>query len=55
VFTLIASGRGVMEIAAELDLAQSTVSNHLASVKDKLGASTVGEIVAYAHRVGLVE
>ncbi len=55
VFTLIASGRGVMEVAAELDLAQSTVSNHLANVKDKLGVSTVGEIVAYAHRVGLVE
>ena len=55
VFTLIASGRGVMEIASELDLAQSTVSNHLAQIKDKLGASTVGEVVAYAHRVGLVE
>ncbi len=55
VFTLIASGRGVTEVAAELNLAASTVSNHLFHIKDKLGASTLGEIVVYAHRAGLVE
>ena len=55
VFTLIASGRGVTEVAAELNLAASTVSNHLFHIKDKLGVSTVGEIVVYAHRAGLAE
>jgi two-component system invasion response regulator UvrY len=55
VFTLIASGRSVSEAAAELDVATSTVSNHLVHVKAKLGTPTIGAIVAYAHRVGLVE
>ena len=30
-------------------------SNHLWHIKDKLGTPTLGAIVAYAHRVGLVE
>ncbi|MFT3771059.1 MAG: response regulator transcription factor [Minicystis sp.] len=55
VFTLIASGRSVTETAAELNVATSTVSNHLVQVKAKLDAPTLGAIVAYAHRVGLVE
>lgn len=55
IFTLIASGRSVTDVAAELDLAVSTVSNHLAHVKEKLGAPTLGAIVAYAHRLGIVE
>lgn len=54
VFTLIFQGQKVTDIAAELNLSVSTVSNHLARVKEKLGARSVGEIVAYAHRVGLV-
>jgi DNA-binding NarL/FixJ family response regulator len=55
VFTLVASGRGVTEVAAELNVAASTVSNHLFNIKEKLGVTTVGAIVAYAHRVGLIE
>jgi DNA-binding NarL/FixJ family response regulator len=55
VFLLVARGRGVTEVAAELNVASSTVSNHLANIKEKLGVGTVGAIVAYAHRVGLVE
>ena len=55
VFTLIAAGRSVTEAAAELDVAASTVSNHLGNIKGKLGVSTLGAIVAYAHRVGLVD
>jgi DNA-binding CsgD family transcriptional regulator len=55
VFTLIAHGRSVAEAAAELDVAGSTVSNHLARIKEKLAVSTVGGIVAYAHRVGIVQ
>lgn len=55
VFTLIAGGRGVTEVAVELDVAASTVSNHLLHIKEKLGAATIGGIVSYAHRMGLVE
>lgn len=55
VFMLLVSGRTVSEIAAELDLHSSTVSNHLARIKKKLGASTVAELVAYAFAEGLIE
>ena len=55
VFTLVAGGRGVTEVAVELDVAPSTVSNHLLHIKEKLGAATIGGIVSYAHRMGLVE
>jgi DNA-binding NarL/FixJ family response regulator len=54
VFTLIIQGLKVSEVAAELGLSLSTVSNHLGRVKEKLGAHTVADVVAYAHRVGLV-
>lgn len=54
VFMLIIEGRSNVEMAAELDLVASTVSNHLAKVKQKLGVKNVAEIVAYAHRIGLV-
>jgi DNA-binding NarL/FixJ family response regulator len=54
VFTLLSQGRSVSEIAAELDLRVSTVSNHVQRIKQKLGARTIGEIVGYAHRAGLV-
>jgi DNA-binding NarL/FixJ family response regulator len=53
VFLLVVAGRSVSEIAAELDLGVSTVSNHLRHVKDKLGVRTVAEIIGYAHRAGL--
>lgn len=55
VFTLLFQGRSMVEIAAELDLCASTVSNHVAHIKKKLDVRTVGDIVGYAHRAGLVE
>lgn len=55
VFTLLCEGRSVVEIAAELDITPSTVSNHLARIRQKLGVRTVGEIVSYAHRAGLID
>lgn len=55
VFMLIAVGRSVTEVAIEMNVSSSTVSNHLLHIKEKLGAQTLGAIVAYAHRVGLVE
>lgn len=53
VFVLLLQGRAASEIAAELDLHASTVSNNIRRIKDKLGAHTIGEIVSYAHRHGL--
>jgi len=55
VFTLIIQGRIGAEIAAELNLTKSTVSNHLAKIKEKLGVGSIAEIVRYAHRAGLID
>lgn len=54
IFVLITNGRTVSEIAAELNVSISTVSTHLARVKEKLGAHSIADIVSYAHRAGLV-
>lgn len=54
VFTLLVAGRSVTEMAAELDVAVSTVSTHLRQVKDRLGASTLAEVIAYAHRIRML-
>lgn len=54
VFTLVFQGRTVTDIAAELNLSVSTVSNHLAHIKEKLNARSIADIVSYAHRAGLV-
>lgn len=55
VFMLLVAGRVVADIAAELDLHSSTVSNHLARIRTKLGVSTVADMVRYAYASGLVE
>ena len=55
IFTLLAHGRIISDIAAELDLSAGTVSNHVFHIKEKLAVKSVGEIVGYAHRAGLVE
>lgn len=55
VFTLIYQGKTVTEVAAELAVSASTVSNHLARIKEKLVVHSVGEVVAYAHRAGLID
>jgi DNA-binding NarL/FixJ family response regulator len=49
------TGHSVVEIAAELNLNPSTVSNHLAQIRRKLRVRTNVDIVHYAHRAGLVE
>ena len=54
VFLLVAEGRSVADLAAELDLTASTVSSHLAHVREKLGVRTTGEVMQYAFRTGLV-
>jgi DNA-binding NarL/FixJ family response regulator len=54
VFLLLVQGRTVSEIAIELSLSSSTVSNHLARVRDKLGVSSNGEVLRYAHRAAIL-
>jgi DNA-binding NarL/FixJ family response regulator len=53
IFGLVVAGRSVVEAAAELDVHACTVSNHLASVKRKLGAGVVADLVRYAIAHGL--
>lgn len=55
VFLLLLQGRVNADIAAELDLVPSTISNHTSRIKQKLGARSLAEVVSYAHRVGLVD
>lgn len=55
VFVLIADGRSTVEAAVRLGLSASTVSSHVAAIKDKLGVKTTLEIVKYAHRNGLTD
>lgn len=55
VFLLLLEGRQPSDIAAELDLGVSTVSTHIGHIRTKLGARSIGEIVHYAHRHGLVD
>lgn len=55
VFFLLLQGRNNADIAAELDLVASTVSNHTTSIKNKLGVHTIAEIVSYAHRMKLID
>lgn len=54
VFMMLAAGTSVSEVSHTLGLSMSTVSTHVGRIRAKLGAQTVGEIVAYAHRHGLV-
>lgn len=54
VFLLVVQSRSTSEIAAELDLSNSTVSNHLGVIRDKLGVSSTADILHYAYRVGLL-
>ncbi len=54
VFTLLVAGRSVSEIASELNVSGSTISNHVTKIREKLGARTVGEIIRYAHKAGFL-
>lgn len=54
VFFLVISGKTISEVAYTLELSISTVSNHVAGIREKLGTASVSDIVLYAHRVGLL-
>ncbi|MBK6533675.1 MAG: response regulator transcription factor [Deltaproteobacteria bacterium] len=53
VFMLLVQGAGVGDIAVGLNLAASTVSNHLARIREKLGAKSNAEVIRYAFVAGL--
>ncbi len=53
VFLMAVDGRPPAHIAAQLHLSRSTVSTHLRAIREKLGASSLHDLVNYAHRVGL--
>lgn len=55
IFRLLLEGRTVNDVAAALEISGSTTSNHIREIKRKLGVETLGEIVLYAHRVGLLD
>lgn len=54
VLLALLQGRSTTETAAELNLSPSTVSNHVASIKEKLNVSSRAAILAYAQRAGLL-
>lgn len=54
VFQRLIEGMTVNAIAAELEISDSTASNHLARIREKLGVSSNGEVLLYAARVGLL-
>ena len=55
VFSLLARGLGVNEIAQELSISNKTVSTHKARLMEKLGLSTTADIVRYAMSYRLLE
>lgn len=55
VLCLLASGKGVKEIAAELAVSPPTVATYRARVLAKLNLTTTVDLVRYALRKGLVE
>lgn len=55
VFTRLARGRSVNEIAQTLSLSPSTVGTHLYNIKQKLGAGNQAELTLLALRWGVIE
>jgi two-component system invasion response regulator UvrY len=55
IFRLIALGRAVKEVAAELGLSDKTVATYLARIREKTGLTSHVEIARYALRHHVVE
>ncbi len=53
-FALLTAGKTISEAGHDMDISPSTASSFVAKIKRKLGVDSVGEIVHYAHRVGLL-
>jgi two-component system, NarL family, invasion response regulator UvrY len=55
VFRLIALGKSVKEIAAELALSEKTIGTYIGRIKEKTGLSSYVEFTRYAFQKKLVE
>jgi DNA-binding NarL/FixJ family response regulator len=55
VFRMLASGKSVKEIGAELELSDKTISTYRARVLDKMNLRSNAELMRYALRLGLVD
>ena len=55
VLKMIASGKSLKEIGAELALSEKTVATYRARIAEKMGMSTNVDLTRYAMRHGLVE
>ena len=55
VLRLLAEGRSVATIAADLFISRKTVENHRANIFGKLGLGNLAELVHYAARMGLID
>jgi two-component system invasion response regulator UvrY len=55
VLRMLALGRAVKEIAAELSLSEKTVSTYRARILEKMNMKSNAELMRYALRVGLVD
>jgi DNA-binding NarL/FixJ family response regulator len=55
VFLMLASGKSVKEIGAELTLSDKTISTYRARVLEKMNMKTNAELMRYALRAGLVD
>lgn len=55
VLQMIAVGRSIKEIAAELALSEKTIATYRGRISEKLGLSTNVELTRYALRHGLVD
>ena len=55
ILRLLAEGRGVGALAAELFISRKTVENHRSNIFGKLGFSNMAELVHYAVRMGIID
>jgi two-component system invasion response regulator UvrY len=55
VLRLLADGKTVKEIGAELALSEKTISTYRARILDKLNAKTNAELMRFALRAGLTQ
>ena len=55
VFYLLADGKSSTEIAGTLFVSRKTIHTHRQHIMDKLGIRTIGELIRYAIREGLLK
>jgi DNA-binding NarL/FixJ family response regulator len=55
VFLLLAAGKEVKEVAAELNLSVKTISTHREHILKKMGMRNNAALTVYAVKSGLVE